>query len=323
MTAPVLSISGLRVQYPTGGGVVTAVDGAELTVGESERVGLVGESGSGKSTLAFAAMCLLRPPGRVAEGRIELEGRNLLDLDEAERDALRGSKIAMIYQDPFTFLNPVLRIGEQIGEALWTHGSASRSEAYERAAALLARLGLQPGAVFARKYPHQLSGGQRQRAVIAMALINRPRLLVADEPTTALDVTVQAQILRLLSGSVAELRASLLLISHDLAVIKLMCERVYVMYAGQIVEAGPAAELFTAPSHPYTEALLRASGHVQDEGGRFYTIPGAPPDMHRPPAGCRFAHRCEHRMEICAKPPPLVQTKPSGAVAACWLNVSP
>ena len=188
---------------------------------------------------------------------------------------------------------------------------------------MIERLGLRPGAMTARKYPHQLSGGQRQRAVIAMALINRPRLLVADEPTTALDVTVQAQILRVLHGAIAELGTSLLLISHDLAVIRLMCERVYVMYAGQVVESGPADELFAAPRHPYTQALLRASGHVADSSRRFFTIPGAPPDLRRPPEGCRFAQRCQHRMDICATPPALAPTSSSGAMAACWLNGQP
>jgi oligopeptide/dipeptide ABC transporter ATP-binding protein len=321
MTTALLKIAGLRVEYPLDGGTVTAIDDVDLEVGEGGRVGLVGESGSGKSTLAFAATRLLRPPGRTTAGRVDFEGRDLLGLDEAACDEIRGAQIAMVYQDPFSFLNPVIRVGDQIGEALRVHGSVSRRSAYARAVTLLERLALRPGGVLARKYPHQLSGGQRQRAVIAMALINRPKLLVADEPTTALDVTVQAQILRVLSSIIGELGTSLLLISHDLAVIKLMCERIYVMYAGKIVESGPADELFATPRHPYTQALLRASGHAVDSARRFFTIPGAPPDMRRPPQGCRFANRCPHRMEICATPPALTRVNSSGAAVACWLSV--
>jgi oligopeptide/dipeptide ABC transporter ATP-binding protein len=321
MTATLLNIRGLRVEYPLDSGTVTAVDDVDLQVGESERVGLVGESGSGKSTLAFAATRLLRAPGRAAAGQVDFEGRDLLALDETGCNEIRGARIGMVYQDPFSFLNPLMRAGDQIGETLWMHGGISRSDGRDRAVALLERLGLRPGAAVARKYPHQLSGGQRQRVVIAMALINRPKLLVADEPTTALDVTVQAQILRVLASIIAEFGTSLLLISHDLAVIRLMCERVYVMYAGKVVESGPAEELFATPKHPYTQALLRASGHAVDSGRRFFSIPGAPPDLRRPPPGCRFAHRCPHRMDVCATPPALVQVSSSGARAACWLNV--
>jgi oligopeptide/dipeptide ABC transporter ATP-binding protein len=321
MTVPLLDIKGLRVEYPLEGGTVTAIDGVDLEVGEGQRVGLVGESGSGKSTLAFAATRLLRPPGRAVAGRVDFEGRDLLDVDEAACNAIRGAKLSMVYQDPFSFLNPLIRVGDQVGETLRTHAGISRSAARDRTATLFERLGLRPAALMTRKYPHQLSGGQRQRVVIAMALINRPRLLVADEPTTALDVTVQAQILRVLSGVISELGTALLLISHDLAVIKLMCERIYVMYAGKIVESGPAAELFAAPRHPYTQALLRASGHAVDSGRRFFTIPGAPPDLRRPLQGCRFANRCPYRMDVCAEPPVLIPVSSSGAQVACWLQV--
>jgi len=323
MNAPLLNISGLRVQYPTGDATLTAVDGVDLQVREGQRVGLVGESGSGKSTLAFVAARLLRSPGRATEGRVDFEGRDLLSLDEAGCNEIRGSRIAMVYQDPFTFLNPLIRVGNQVSETLQTHSRCSRSQARTQAVMMLERLGLRPGAVMARKHPHQLSGGQRQRVVIAMALIGRPRLLIADEPTTALDVTVQAQILRVLSGIIAELGTSLLLISHDLSVIRLMCEFIYVMYAGKMVEFGPAAELFTAPRHPYTQALLRASGHDVDANRRFFTIPGAPPDLRRPPEGCRFAHRCPHRMKICARSPALLPVGHAGSHAACWLHQPP
>ena len=323
MSPPLLDIAGLRVQYPAGAAMLTAVDGVDLQVREGQRVGLVGESGSGKSTLAFTAMRLLRPPGQATGGRVKFEGRDLLDLDEPACNQVRGSRIAMVYQDPFTYLNPLIRVGDQIGEALQIHTPATRTQARAQAVEMLERLGLQPGAVVARRYPHQLSGGQRQRVVIAMALIGRPRLLIADEPTTALDVTVQAQILRVLSRAIADLGTSLLLISHDLSVIRLMCDFIYVMYAGRIVELGPATELFASPQHPYTQALLRASAHEVNAARRFFTIPGAPPDLRRPDEGCRFAHRCPHRMEICATPPALRHTRESDLHAACWLNASP
>jgi peptide/nickel transport system ATP-binding protein len=323
MTAPLLSIEGLRVEYPLERGVLAAIDGVDLQVGQGQRVGLVGESGSGKSTLAFAATRQLRSPGRATAGRIEFEGRDLLGLDESRCNEIRGNRLAMVYQDPFSFLNPLIRVGDQISETLQVHGATSRSEIRIRTVELLERLGLRPAGAVARKYPHQLSGGQRQRVVIAMALINHPRLLIADEPTTALDVTVQAQILRVLAGIITELGTSLLLISHDLAVIRLMCERVYVIYAGKIVESGPTAELFATPRHPYTQALLRASGHALDASRRFVTIQGAPPDMRRPPRGCRFAHRCPYRMDICSDPPALIERSSSGARAACWLNQRP
>ena len=321
MRAPLLDIRGLRVEYPAGDTTLTGVDGVDLEVGEGQRVGLVGESGSGKSSLAFSVMRLLRSPGRISGGRIGFEGRDLLSLDEAGCNAVRGPGIAMVYQDPFTFLNPLIRVGDQVAETLLMHDARARPAA--QAIAMLERLGLRPAAVMARKYPHQLSGGQRQRVVIAMALIGRPRLLVADEPTTALDVTVQAQILRVLSSTVAELGTALLLISHDLSVIRLMCEFVYVMYAGKIVECAPAAELFAAPKHPYTQALLRASHHDVGVDRRFVTIPGTPPDLRRPDLGCRFAQRCPLRMDICATAPVLASVGPRGAQAACWRGEGP
>jgi peptide/nickel transport system ATP-binding protein len=317
--APLLEVDGLTVRYPGLRGAVTAVDGVRLEVGEGERVGLVGESGSGKSTVAFATSRLLRPPGEVAGGSVRFEGEDLLALDEAAMDRVRGARLGMVYQDPFTFLNPVLRVGDQVGEVLRAHSRAGRAEARERAVELLGRLGLEPAVAIARKYPHQLSGGQRQRVVIAMAAVAQPRLLIADEPTTALDVTVQAQILRLLARTVADLGSSLLLISHDLAVVRLMCERVYVMYAGRIVESGPTERLFASPRHPYTEALIRASSRALGEGGRFATIAGAPPDLRHPPAGCRFAERCPARIEECATSPNL-RPVPEGGEVACWVG---
>ncbi|HZP97428.1 MAG TPA: ABC transporter ATP-binding protein [Candidatus Limnocylindria bacterium] len=315
----VLAVEGLRVEYPSGDGSLVAVDGIDFEVAAGERVGIVGESGSGKSSAAFAIAGLLSPPGRISAGHIRFEDVDLVTLDEAERERMRGVRLSMVYQDPFTFLNPVLRVGDQVAEVLTAHGRASAREARARTEELFEQLGLTPGRQFARKYPHQLSGGQRQRVVIAMAVIARPGLLIADEPTTALDVTVQAQILTLLSRTVRRLGSSLLLISHDLSVIRLMCERVYVMYAGLFVESGRTERIFRAPRHPYTQALLRASSRVLDEQRRFPTIPGVPPDRRYPPTGCRFAERCAYRFERCAEAPPLLSVAEGGR-AACWLE---
>ncbi|HEY0258798.1 MAG TPA: ABC transporter ATP-binding protein [Lacisediminihabitans sp.] len=254
-----LSIEGLRVEYPGESTHVVAVGGVSVRVGASERVGLVGESGSGKSTLAMAAMGLLKAPGQVTAGSIRFEGTELVGLTPRELNAMRGSRMAMVYQDPFTYLNPLIRVGDQVGETLQVHGGMRRRAARAVVAALFDEMGLQPGGQTVRKYPHQLSGGQRQRVVTAMALIANPSLVIADEPTTALDVTVQAQILRLLARELDSHASALLLISHDLDVVRLICDRVYVMYRGSIVEEGEVAQIFAAPTHPYTRALLASS----------------------------------------------------------------
>jgi oligopeptide/dipeptide ABC transporter ATP-binding protein len=315
-----LTISDLTVEYPSSGGALKAVEGLSLSVTRGERVGIVGESGSGKSTTAFAAMGLLRAPGRVANGRIVLDGHDITALDETRLNALRGKRMSMIYQDPFTFLNPLHRVGAQVAETLLAHDVVSKPDAMRQAVSLLDRVGL-PGSETVRKYPHQLSGGQRQRIVIAMALISRPDLVIADEPTTALDVTVQAQILDILSDTIRELGTALLIISHDLAVMQLMCDRIYVMYAGRVVEHGPADALFKAPAHPYTQALMRASRRETDEARHFYTIAGNPPNLRQAQTGCRFADRCPHRMQICVETEP--QLLPAGGThAACWLEAA-
>ena len=316
---PLLDIGGLSVRYGNATSPVLAVEDVSLSIGRGERVGLVGESGSGKSSVAFAVTRLLRAPGEVVAGRAVFEGTDLLRLDDAGANRVRGARLAMVYQDPFTFLNPLMRVGDQVAEVLLAHRRVTAEQARERTVALIERLGLRPGPVTARKYPHQLSGGQRQRLVIAMAIVAEPTLIIADEPTTALDVTVQAQILRLLSRSVEELGSSLLLISHDLSVIRLMCQRVYVMYAGQIVEAGETETMFTSPRHPYTAALVAASERALDERNRFPTIAGTPPDLRHPPAGCRFADRCAFRMDVCVRQPALLPT-PDGGRVACWLE---
>jgi ABC-type dipeptide/oligopeptide/nickel transport system ATPase component len=259
MTHPTLDIDSLRVEYPSAASTSVAVQGVSITVQPGERVGLVGESGSGKSTLAFATMGLLKAPGVVTSGSISVAGRVMTGLPDRDFATMRGSSVSMIYQDPFTFLNPLIRVGDQIGEVLQLHGNATRREARAAAAVILDELGLGPGEATARKYPHQLSGGQRQRVIIGMALVGNPQLVIADEPTTALDVTVQAQILRLLSREIDVHKTALLLISHDLDVIRLMCDRVYVMLRGEVVEQGPVEQIFSAPQHPYTQALLASS----------------------------------------------------------------
>lgn len=314
----VLEVRDLRTLYRLRRGTVRAVDGIDLVVRRGERVGVVGESGSGKSTLAFSLLRLIRPPGEVVGGKVLLEGVNLLSLSERETTEFRGARIGMVYQDPFTYLNPVLPVGEQIVESLITHRGMSRKQAREETIDLLARLDLPVPQKIIDAYPHQLSGGQRQRIVIGMAIACRPALLIADEPTTALDVTVQAQILELLNDLTRELGMALLLISHDLSVISAVCDRVYVMYAGQIVEAGPMAALYRSPKHPYTSALLGASATLMGRRQRFSVISGQPPDLANPPSGCRFADRCPFRMPVCADSPPHFPVEGAWS-AACWL----
>lgn len=315
----VLQISGLTVTYEGRQRQIHAVDDVSLRIGAGERVGIVGESGSGKSTLAFAIMKLLRPPGRITAGSILFENRDLAQLDEKAMQRVRGSRVAMIYQDPFTYLNPVMRVGDQIAELFTAHTRASRRDARRSVLALLEQLDLPNPATLIDAYPHQLSGGQRQRIVIGMAVALNPTLLVADEPTTALDVTVQAQILGVLRQVVDRLGASLILITHDISVVRAVCDRVVVMYAGKLVEVGPARSVLENSGHPYTAALLASSRRLTDGRKPFASIDGSPPDLADPPRGCRFAPRCPFVMEKCAEPPPLFPLGP-GHAAACWLR---
>jgi len=315
----ILEVESLRVEYRLRRSIVPAVDGVDLSVGGGERVGVVGESGSGKSTLAFSIMRLVRPPGVIAGGSIRLHGADLTTLSENEMIGVRGSEMAMIYQDPLTYLNPVLRVGDQIAESLISHRRLERREARNEAIRLLERLHLPSPRSIAEAFPHQLSGGQRQRIIIGIAIACRPKLLIADEPTTALDVTVQAEILKLIDELVVELGMSLLLISHDLAIVAALCERVYVMYAGRFVETGPIESVYRAPKHPYTEALLGASVTLLEPRSRFRTIPGAPPDLAHLRSGCRFADRCPLRMDICAQYPPAFPVG-SNWTASCWVH---
>jgi len=296
-----LAVQGLTVHFATDEGVVQAVDGASLQLGAGEVVGLVGESGSGKSVTALAILRLLRPPARVMGGRIEFDGRDLLGCSEEEMRAVRGAQISMVFQSPRTSLNPVLPVGHQIERLLVQHGAVPPREARARAVEMLREVGIGEPERRARQYAHQLSGGMCQRVMIAMALATNPRLLIADEPTTGLDVSIAAQILDLLGDLGRRTGAAILLITHDLGVVARRCDRVVVMHAGQTVEWAPVRALFHAPAHPYTQALLRSIPRVVGTG-EMEPIPGWVPSLLAPPPGCRFARRCPLARTECEAP---------------------
>ena len=313
MGEPVIAADGLVMHIATDGGVVRAVDGVSLRVDRGEAVALVGESGSGKSMTALSLMRLVRPPGRILGGRVAFEGRNLLDLDDREMRALRGDRIAMIFQDPMTSLNPLMRVGDQIVEAIVLHQKARHAEAFTLALAALKQVRIPAPHDVINYYPHQLSGGMRQRVLIAMAISSRPALLIADEPTTALDVTVQAQIMALLADLRTELESGLLLITHDLGLVAEYCDRVYVMYAGRIVEEASVTDLFARPRHPYTRALIRSTLPPDRRLADFETIEGQPPRLVALPKGCRFHPRCPEVMARCRV------EEPEDQRVRCWL----
>ena len=298
-----LEIKDLRTYFQTRAGMVRAVDGVSFHLERGELLGLVGESGCGKSITALSVMRLVAPPGKIAGGEIFFEGRDLLKLSNAEMRAVRGNDIAMIFQDPMTSLNPVFTIGEQIGEALRLHRKLSRREARAAAVDAMREVAIPDPALRAADYPHQLSGGMRQRVMIAMALACDPKVLIADEPTTALDVTIQAQILELLNTLRRTRELAVLLITHDLGVVAEVADRVAVMYTGQIVEQSPVDELFAQPKHPYTEGLLRSVPKLTvagvTEGARLQTIEGTVPRPTALPPGCHFEPRCPYRMPRC------------------------
>ena len=299
---PILSIKDLVIRFHGEAGVVHAVNGLSLAVQRGEVLGLVGESGCGKSVTALAVLGLLpAPPARVEAGEILFEGRNLLDLDAEALRRIRGDRIAMIFQEPMTSLNPVFPVGTQIAEPLMVHRGLSRTRALERAVELLREVQIPAPEQRIREYPHQLSGGMRQRVMIAMALACRPAILIADEPTTALDVTVQAQILDLLQAMRREHGMAVLLITHDLGVVAQTADRILVMYSGEIVEAASAADMFARPRHPYTRGLLDSVPRIGDRGRRLHTIPGSVSDLRRLPAGCLFADRCRYVSAECRR----------------------
>jgi oligopeptide/dipeptide ABC transporter ATP-binding protein len=314
---PLLSVDDLRVEFWTQRGTVYAVNGVSFDIAAGETLGIVGESGCGKSVTSLAILGILSRNGRVTSGRAVFEGRDLIGLSDRELRRIRGRDIAMIFQDPMTSLNPVLTIGRQIRESLQTHLGLDRKQAEARAVELLEQVGIPKARDRVGDYPHQFSGGMRQRAMIAMALACEPKLLIADEPTTALDVTIQAQILDLLRSVVAERDTALILITHDLGVVAGMCERVHVMYAGMVVEAGSAETVFATPRHPYTFGLLQSVPRLDTPRGRpLRPIEGAPRDMLRPPAACPFAPRCAYEVEKSRQEvPPLLEIAPGHKVA--------
>jgi oligopeptide/dipeptide ABC transporter ATP-binding protein len=314
-----LSVDALRVEFWTQRGTVYAVNGVSFDIAPGETLGIVGESGSGKSVTSLAILGLLPRAGRVPSGRAVFDGRDLIGLSDAELRRIRGREIAMIFQDPMTSLNPVLTVGRQIREALETHFGTSRKEAQARAVELLEQVGIPEARRRIEDYPHQFSGGMRQRAMIAMALACEPKLLIADEPTTALDVTIQAQILDLLRELVAERNTALVLITHDLGVVAGMCERVQVMYGGMVMESGGAEDVFRSPRHPYTLGLLQSVPRLDTPRGRkLHPIEGAPRDMLRPLSACPFAPRCAYEVDLSRQEvPPLVEIAP-GHFVACF-----
>jgi oligopeptide transport system ATP-binding protein len=314
---PLLSVEDLRVQFWTRRGTIHAVNGVSFDIAPGETLGIVGESGCGKSVTALAILGILPRAGRVVGGHASFGGRDLLHLSDRQLRSVRGKEIAMVFQDPMTSLNPVLTIGRQISEALQTHFGMKGKAAERRASELLDRVGIPAANKRVRDYPHQFSGGMRQRAMIAMALACRPKLMIADEPTTALDVTIQAQILDLLRELVAEENAALILITHDLGVVAGMCERVNVMYAGMFMETGSAEQLFARPRHPYTVGLLQSIPRLDAaRRERLQPIEGIPRDMLNAPQACPFQPRCRYEVELSRKEvPPLEELEPGHKVA--------
>ena len=318
---PLLDVKGLRTEFRSGGSSFAAVDGISFSLAPGETLGIVGESGCGKSVTSLSIMRLVpNPPGRITSGEIRLEGRNLLDLPESDMRAVRGDDIAMIFQEPMTSLNPVQTVGEQIVEAVQLHRPLGAAEARARALEMLRLVKIPSPETRLDEYPHQLSGGMRQRVMIAMALACRPELLIADEPTTALDVSIQDQILKLMRGLQQEIGMSIMFITHDLGVVAELCSHVLVMYGGLIMEEAGIYDIFERPRHPYTMGLMASMpGLHQDKGKRLQPIPGSPPDMIHPPKGCPFAPRCPYTRRICrAEAPPYVRVS-AGHRSMCWL----
>ena len=302
-----LEVSDLVTEFHTREGVLRAVNGTSLTIERGEVLGLVGESGSGKSVTGFSILGLIDPPGRIASGSVRFDNREMLGLPEESLRKMRGKRIAMIFQDPMMTLNPVLSVETQMVETVLAHEAASRRDARQRATEALVRVGIASPQERLAQYPHQFSGGMRQRVAIAIALLHQPDLIIADEPTTALDVTVQGQILYEMQKRVRESGAALVWITHDLAVIAGLADRIAVMYAGRIVEEGPVAEVLDAPLHPYTRGLLDSVPAGNAATGRLKQIPGMAPSLLRPPPGCAFRARCSRSQDRCGEPPALRQ----------------
>lgn len=319
----ILEVKGLKTQFFTESGVVRAVDGIDFTVRRGEVVGIVGESGCGKSVTSLSIMRLVGQPGKIVEGEIIFDNEDLLNLPESKMIRIRGNRISMIFQQPQSCLNPVFRVGEQLAEVLYIHQELGKEAGEKRAVELLSMVGIPEPSSRVKAFPHELSGGMAQRVMIAMALACVPELLIADEPTTALDVTIQAQILDLMRNLKSKMETSIILITHDLGVVAEMCDRVNVMYAGRLVEKAPVNELFQESKHPYTQALIGSTpilGHVERE---LVTIPGSVPNLIDLPQGCKFAPRCIERvqndLEICTEEEPELKMIAPEHWVRCWL----
>ena len=317
-----LEVKDLKVSFFTPVGEVKAVDGISYNLGYNEVMGIVGESGSGKSVEAYAIMGLLQNPGRVTGGSITFEGEDILSYSPEQMRQFRGNKVSMIFQNPMTCLNPVYTIGNQLIEALTVHDkNIKKEEAWEKAKDMLKLVGINNPEKRMKQYPHEFSGGMRQRAMIAMALICDPKLLIADEPTTALDVTIQAQILSLMKDLQKRVNTSIIFITHNLGVVAEICDRVSVMYGGHIVEQGSVNEIFYNPRHPYTKGLLSSMPRLDDESKeKLIPIEGTPIDLLNPPVGCNFGPRCAQCMKICTKMKPPFTDLGDGHISACWLH---
>jgi peptide/nickel transport system ATP-binding protein len=313
MTKALLQVRDLRTHFETRAGTIKAVDGISFTLGRGEILGLVGESGSGKSVTGFSLIGLLDPPGRIAGGSVMFQGQELVGRSQAEMRKLRGKRIAMIFQDPAATLNPVLTIGQQMAMAVQAHGGTGQGAALALAERSLARVGIPDAAIRLNAYPHEFSGGMRQRVAIAIALLHEPELIIADEPTTALDVSIQAQILAEMKTLAQESGTALIWISHDLAIVSSLADRVIVLYLGRIVEFGPVSDVLRAPLHPYTRGLLDSLPAMADPGQKLRQIPGSTPSPLHVTPGCPFAPRCAHADDLCRSEPPAVGDQHHGA----------
>ena len=318
----ILKLEDLAISFYTPVGEVKAVDGISYTLHENEIMGIVGESGSGKSVESYGIMGLLQSPGKVKSGKIMYKGQNVLDFDKKEMRNFRGAKCSMIFQNPMTCLNPVYMIGNQLMEAVLVHKKISKEEAYKKAVKMLELVGIANPERRMKQYPHELSGGMRQRVMIGMGLICEPDILIADEPTTALDVTIQAQILELIKEIQEKNNMSVIFITHNLAVVAQICDSVSVMYAGKIVEQGSVDDIFYNPKHPYTKGLLKSMPRIDDnKGEKLESIEGTPVDMLNPPSGCGFSTRCEHCMNICLRKEPPMLEMSEGHRSKCFLHL--
>ncbi|MDX5357480.1 MAG: ABC transporter ATP-binding protein [Rhodobacterales bacterium] len=323
MTAPLLSVRDLRTWFHTFAGTVKAVNGVSFDLAPGEVMGLVGESGGGKSVVGFSILGLIDPPGRIEGGQILFNGEDLASASEDRLRRIRGREIGMVFQDPMTSLNPVQTVGAQMDEVLRLHTDLDAAARKARCIEMLESVGISQAADRLRAYPHQFSGGMRQRVVIAIAMLARPRLLIADEPTTALDVTIQAQILRLMRRRIAEDGASMILVTHDLAVVAEMVDRVTVLYCGKVVESGPVRQVIDTPAHPYTRGLIDSIPNPAHRLPRLKQIPGTVPDVRALPPGCAFRARCPRAQAICATDAPPLRPLRGGQSAACHFPVAP